>query len=112
MKTRIYFYTLIAMAFTMYSCNNTTGGSGDKDKKKGSIVAETFKTTDGWGYSVFVNDKLFIRQSFIPVIEGNKGFEKEADAIKVATLVVDKIKNHEKPTIRLDELQQAGIVLR
>ncbi|MEP7143283.1 MAG: DUF4907 domain-containing protein [Ferruginibacter sp.] len=97
----------------MYSCNNHTPGNLlHENKHRGDIIAQTFKTGDGWGYNVFVNDKLFIKQSIIPAIEGNKSFAKEEDAIKVATLVVNKIKQHEIPAIRLDELQQCGIVRR
>jgi Domain of unknown function (DUF4907) len=110
MKSTFSTGIVIALCLVMHGCNSYRSGKlPDKPRKKGDIIAQTFKTGDGWGYTVFVNDKLFIKQSFIPVLEGNRGFTKEDDAIKVANLVVNKLKHHQQPTIRLDELQQFGL---
>jgi len=110
-KSIINTYIAITLAVAISGCNSTAADQpANLHKNHADILAQTFKTESGWGYAVYVNDKLFIRQSFIPVIEGNRGFVKEADAIKIATLVVDKLKHHEKPTIRLEELQRCGII--
>ena len=98
------------MLSAMCSCNNHPSNNlADENKDHGNIIAQTFKTNDGWGYSVLINNKLFIKQSIIPVIEGYKAFANEEDAKKVAGLVVNKLKHHEKPILRLDELQRYGI---
>ena len=111
MKSIFKLSIVAAVSLAMHSCNNPPSNKlVAANKNREHIIAQTFKTDDGWGYTVFVNGKVFIKQSFIPVIEGNKSFPKEEDAIKLATLVVSKLKDHEKPTIRMDELQQLGIV--
>ncbi|MBC7890558.1 MAG: DUF4907 domain-containing protein [Ferruginibacter sp.] len=103
----------IALSLAIYSCHNGSSSKpAGENKAPANIIAATFKTADGWGYTVYVNDKIFIKQSLIPVIEGNKSFANQEDANKLATLVVNKLKHQEKPIIRLDELQQLGIVAK
>lgn len=95
------------------ACNsNTSTPDAVAMAKKGMVPIEgsTFKTDNGWGYAITVNNKLFIKQSAIPVIEGNKGFASEQDAAKVAQLVINKLVKHESPTIKKDELKQLGVI--
>lgn len=80
------------------------------NKDSMSIGAYAFKTADGWGYSITVDDKLFIKQSAMPVVEGNQSFVSEADALKVANEVMGKIKSHQKPTLQLADLQRLGVI--
>jgi hypothetical protein len=112
MKSKLNFKPVIAILAMIYSCNTQPANKLANATNKEYIVSQTFKTADGWGYAVFINNKIFIKQSFIPVIAGNKGFEKKEDAIKVASLVVTKLKQHEKPTIHPEELQALGITER
>jgi len=44
-----------------------------------------------FGYDILDHNRLMIHQPSIPGLPGNKGFEKKADAEKVARLVIDKI---------------------
>lgn len=112
MKSILKLTSVIVLLAMIESCNIPPGNElADVTPKKG-IVGQTFKTDAGWGYAIFINDKIFIKQSFIPVIAGNKGFEKQEDAMNVANLVVNKLKQHEKPTIQLEELQALGIAER
>jgi hypothetical protein len=71
--------------------------------------AYTFKSGNGWGYSITLDNQLFIKQANIPVYEGNRSFATEADAAKIAALVISKIKAHKKPVISKEELLQYGI---
>ncbi|MCW3093325.1 MAG: hypothetical protein JWP81_4394 [Ferruginibacter sp.] len=113
MKSIIRVSIAIVFLATSFNCrNHSTSNTQDGNKKYAGIVAQTFKTGKGWGYEVFIDNKLFIKQSIIPVIEGNKAFARESDAIKVAELVVDKLKHRQKPIIRLDELQQLELVTK
>lgn len=65
-----------------------------------------------YGYNIFINDSLFIHQPVIPCIAGNKGFKSKAEARKVATLVVQKIRNHViPPSISVTEMKELGISL-
>lgn len=111
MKNSVKFIIVILTLLITYSCNNHAPGDPTAENKNvKNIYAQTFPIADGWGYAIYVNGKLFIKQSFVPVIEGNKGFAKEADAKQVAALVVNKLNHHEKPTIQLDDLKQLELV--
>ena len=80
--------------------------------KKGMVLinGSTFKTGNGWGYSITVDNKLFIKQDQIPAIQGNKSFASEEDAAKVAELVITKIAKNETPAVTKVELKQLGII--
>ncbi|MDQ2721320.1 MAG: DUF4907 domain-containing protein [Bacteroidota bacterium] len=115
MKKRILIF-LSFLALVTWSCNNNHSDSAGSTEvamaKQGMIPidAVTFKTTNGWGYSILIDHKIFIRQASIPSIEGNNGFSSEEDAAKVAQLVIGKIKKHERPGIKKAELEQMGII--
>lgn len=112
MKSILKYNTVLIVLAMIGSCNSQPTNELAEATTKEEIVGHTFKTDAGWGYAVYINDKIFIKQSFIPVIAGNKGFEKQEDAVNVANLVVNKLKQHEKPTIQLKELQALGITER
>lgn len=64
----------------------------------------------GWGYTISMEGKKVVHQPQIPAASGGKGFKTEADALKTARLVVDKIKqNKMPPSISLKELDSLGI---
>ena len=99
-----------AIAFLLYSCNSNPPANLATVKQSPDIIAQTFPSGNGWGYDVLVNGKLFIKQSFIPAIEGNESFAKKEDALKVATLVVTRLKQKEIPVIKLEDLRDIGIL--
>jgi hypothetical protein len=109
----IFFSFLIAIV-VFSACNNSTSEQNKDEEmaKKGmvSVNASIFKTDKGWGYSIIIDNKQFIRQDIIPAVEGNKGFATKEDATKVAELVLTKIKNKEKPIVKKEELRQLGII--
>ena len=76
-----------------------------------SLSFETFKTEGkGWGFDVYINGSLFIHQDKIPAPGVVKGYESEDDAVKVAGLIISKIKqNTLPPLISVSELDSIGI---
>ncbi|WP_369014415.1 DUF4907 domain-containing protein [Flavobacterium anhuiense] len=72
--------------------------------KKEALTATSFKTNSGWGYSIAYKEKVLIKQSIIPVISDTKSFETESDALKVAELVKQKLKQNLSPTVTKNEL--------
>jgi predicted glutamine amidotransferase len=72
--------------------------------KKETLKTETFQTKSGWGYSIAYKNKVIIKQSIIPVINDTKSFSTESDALKVADLVVKKLKQNISPTVTKNEL--------
>lgn len=72
--------------------------------KKEALTSTAFKTNSGWGYTIAYKEKILIKQSIIPVISDSKSFESESDAMKVADLVKQKLKNNLSPTVTKNEL--------
>lgn len=84
---------LLSCLFVLFACT-----------KKQGLVLESIKTTTGWGYVIKNNDKIIIKQSIIPVIANQKSFKSEDEAIKVGTLVLNKLKHKTSPTITKKDL--------
>lgn len=75
-----------------------------------NVRYEIFKQDSGWGYDIYMDDKLYIHQPHIPAISGVQVFSSEADAQSIAGLVVKKINLHVMPpTVTTEELQALGI---
>ena len=72
--------------------------------KKEVLTTAVFKTNSGWGYTIAYKEKVLIKQSVIPVISDNKSFETESDALKVADLVKQKLKQNLSPTVTKNDL--------
>ncbi|HJR99437.1 MAG TPA: DUF4907 domain-containing protein [Flavobacterium sp.] len=77
----------------LISCNSKEG-----------LRLESIKTATGWGYVIKNNDKIIIKQSIIPVIQNQKSFQSETEALKVGNLVLEKLKSKTSPTITKKDL--------
>ena len=65
-----------------------------------------------FGYYIFGDGHLLIRQISIPAVLGRMGFVTEKEAQKVADLVIDKIKAGEiPPSVSMEELQVLDITM-
>lgn len=65
----------------------------------------------GYGYEIFHEGKLLIRQPHIPAVEGNQGFSGEKDASTVASFVIEKLKKGiSPPSVSTEELTKLGIL--
>jgi hypothetical protein len=94
-------------------------GAGSGPAKKGEIQTskkelnysvEAFENEDGWGYKIFVNERMVIDQAHIPAIQGIVAFFSKDEAEKTAELVISKIKaGIYPPTISKGELDSLGI---
>ena len=64
-----------------------------------------------FGYDIYLYDAVLIHQPSRPGLSGNTGFATEEDAMKVAELVIKKIRNNEMPpTITIEELQELEVL--
>jgi hypothetical protein len=68
-----------------------------------------FKTEQGWGYDVLVNDRIIIHQPFIPGKSGVNGFSTEQEAGADAQNVIEKIKSGEFPLVNHQQLQRPAV---
>ena len=70
------------------------------------------QTSNGWGYEVYVDNKLYIKQENIPGVSGFQYFKTKEDALKIGNLIVEKMKHGKKfPAVSLEELKTAGIAM-
>ncbi len=76
------------------------------------VTVQPFETATGWGYSIYTDNKLYIKQTFIPGLQGNHSFATREDAKKVGELAVQKMAAyHKMPYISPADLQQLNIQL-
>ena len=73
--------------------------------KKSLYTVKVFEVEQGWGYSIFQENKLIIRQQYIPSINGHKHFKSKKDAYTIGALVIEKLKHHRIPSITSEELK-------
>ncbi|WP_290339363.1 DUF4907 domain-containing protein [Ferruginibacter paludis] len=110
MKSTFFYIAVFCLLSACYSCqDNAVAAFPANSKDFMPVGSYAFKTGDGWGYAITVDNKIFIKQSIIPCIAGEKSFASQADAEKVADLVLTKIKTHQKPSIFKSELEKLGI---
>jgi hypothetical protein len=73
------------------------------------VDLHALKMTDGWGYEVLVDKKVYIHQDCIPAIPLYKKFNSEAEALLIGNKVIEKIKKGNKPSITLRDINEAHI---
>ena len=92
-----------------------TGGVKPRNASASADTKLTYKIIDApkhtYGYDVFADGRLMIHQASVPALPGNEGFKTKEGAIKVALLVIDKIKQGEMPpTVSIDEMKKLNVI--
>lgn len=64
---------------------------------------------EGWAYRILYHDRMIIYQKNIPAMAGNTSFLSFEDAEKVGSLVVERLKNRQSPSITKADLKELGI---
>lgn len=60
-----------------------------------------------YGYEIYADGRLMIRQASVPAMPGNEGFKTKKGAQDVAALVIEKIKKGQMPpTVEIDEMKK------
>lgn len=91
---------LIAVVISFIQWNN----SNTKDIQQ--LESRVYRVKDGWGYDILVNERLFIRQESIPVIEAGKTFSTAEQAKQTAQLVINKLKTGQSPALSKFDLEK------
>ena len=66
---------------------------------------------NSFGYNILMYGSVLVHQPSRPGLPGNAGFATEEDAMKVAELVISKIRNNEMPpTVTIEELRELGVL--
>lgn len=58
------------------------------------FTVKTIALKQGWGFDILKEDKILIHQEIIPSVAGKKSFATQADAEKVAELMVHKLQKN------------------
>ena len=74
------------------------------------LQAVPVKTPYGWGYNIMADDKIYIRQDYMPAVPGKQGFKSSADALLVGNRVIQKISRNELPAITEKDLEELGVL--
>src|SRR5688572_2132351 len=70
------------------------------------IHYKIFSNAHHYGYDIYINDRLLVHQPGVPGLPGKTGFERKKDAIRVAGLVIKKIRSGlMPPTVTKRELE-------
>ena len=89
---------------------NPKVASVKKVKRKGYTYEVISTINNTYGYDVYSEEKIFIHQSSVPGVPGNRGFKTKVDAEKVAKIIIRKLKKGQMPpTITVKELLDAGV---
>lgn len=117
-------FLLLASSLIVASCNsnshsiNTDNSAFKSDSSNKTVLIPsefTYQIIDAadntFGYQIFQNGKILVNQPHIPGITGVTGFKTKEDAMKVAELVIEKIKkNQMPPTVTTGELDSLGAI--
>jgi hypothetical protein len=68
------------------------------------------QTTKGWGYEIFVDGKIFIKQETLPAVTGDRSFRSKEEALVVGNLAVEKIVRGKMPAITTEELRSLKVL--
>ena len=63
----------------------------------------------GWGYLIYMNHQVYIRQTIIPAIPGSHPFRSREDALTVGQKVYDRIRAGQMPLVTAAEVRSWGI---
>ena len=106
-KNWVYFlFAFSVLLFVVTRINNYYSHKGMKYITSKTIHSDSI----GWGYEIYVNNKMLIHQAFIPAVQGKKGFVSEDQAKTIAQLLIKKMStSKEFPPITIQELDSCGI---
>ena len=105
-------HTLILLVACLIAASSTVFLLARQNNKTAvpPLTYQCFKTENGWGYNILADNKIIIRQPFLPGVAGKAGFDQQQQAATVARIVIEKIKSGEMPTISHQQLQRLGVL--
>jgi hypothetical protein len=74
-----------------------------------TLNVKTFRVSGGWGYQIFIHQKPYIYQPFIPAIPGKKPFPSRMTALRAAKTVKAKLLRGQRPDLSLEEVLKTGV---
>ena len=74
------------------------------------VQVQAIQTSAGWGYEILTDGKVYIKQVYIPAVQGKHSFRTKEEALLVGNKVLDKIEHKQMPVISLGELKEMHII--
>lgn len=106
---KIFFIFIVS--FFLLSCNNNQESVVINSYDSAVLTFDVIKIDNGWGYEIYKNDTVFIKQELIPAVNGYFLFKNPVDASKTALLVVEKMRRKPGlPSLTIDELDSLGVL--
>ena len=85
--------------------------SGFVKKEQSTFVVSVFKSEGGWGYNIIKDEKIYIHQSYIPVIQQNIPFNSYLKAYKAGKMVIRKLEKKMSPALTKEEIESiTGVI--
>ncbi len=78
-------------------------------ESKLQLHSEILTLENGYGYQIKLDNKLLIRQEYIPILQGKKPFTTAQDAKRTADKIIYKLQNKESPILTISELKELQI---
>ena len=105
-KTKIYKLLLLSLAVAVLSLIAYRVFYSPTTE---TLNVKTFRVSGGWGYQVYVHQKLYIDQPFIPAIPGKKPFPDRMSALRAAKTVKAKLLRGQRPELTIDDILKTGV---
>jgi hypothetical protein len=80
------------------------------DKAPLLLELQAVQVPNGWGYLIFMNHHVYIKQNIIPAVPGEHPFRSREDALAVGQKVFDRLKAGQMPIVNAAEVKAMGVV--
>lgn len=113
------FSLLILVLVLINACkSNNCQENADNQEQTIQVGNDFFKvetfvldSVEGWGYKIFKNGRVYIKQDLIPAVNGYFVFKTENDAKIVGDFVLKRMIKHKgMPSITIEELDSLGVL--
>ena len=104
---------LILFSFIfIYSCKSDNSQERLTIQKDDFLYkVEAFEIDTGWGYKIWIDDKIYIKQEAIPAVNGIFLFETKENAEITGIYVMEKLANGQNlPSVNFNELDSLGVL--
>jgi len=96
---------LLLATVAFFSCKRQPSHEGEV-----YVELKATQNAAGWGYEIYVDKKLYIKQDYIPAVGGGRAFATKEDALKIGTVVKNKLEHGQVPAMTVAELKQLKVI--
>ncbi len=96
---------LLLATIAFFSCKRQPSHEGEV-----FVELKAVQNTTGWGYEIYVDKKIYIKQDYIPAIGGAHSFATKEDALKTGKVVMDKLEHGQIPAMTVEELKALKVI--